>query len=292
MIIRNRMQLWLAVVGIGNYNSAIMKWRNNARWLPSLMLALLLGACEKWEYSPYEVRLNADERDINARNIARIEGAALGADDTLQFILTADLQGFYEENGEMVESIKRRNDARFVLVGGDLTDFGLTKELKWIHDDFKTLSIPYVAVIGNHDAVNNGQQAFRAMYGEYNTSFAVGNSKFILLNTNYLEFDKQVPDLDWLEKELIAASAYENIFVLSHIPPQNYEFGPDKTDRYYTLVSKYNVRYSLHGHNHSFMEYYPHDGKVPYLQTAAADDREYLVFTVIGENVRYERVQF
>ncbi|WP_345160695.1 metallophosphoesterase family protein [Pontibacter saemangeumensis] len=257
-----------------------------------LLLALGGQACEEFEYSPYEVRLEEDEKDINKRNIANIEALALSPEDTLRFVLTADVQGFYEENEAMVKHIRQRHDIDFLLMGGDLTDFGLVKEFRLIHQDFKTLGIPYVAVIGNHDAVNNGQEAFTAMYGDYNTSFAVGNSKFILLNTNYIEFKKQVPDLDWLEQELAASAAYENVFVLSHIPPQNYEFGEEKSARYYKLISDYKVRYSLHGHNHSFDYYFPYDGTVPYVQTAAAEDREYLVFTVIGDNVTFERVTF
>lgn len=258
-----------------------------------LLLGFFTQACEEFEYSPYEIRLEDDEKGINTRNIASIEALNLSPDDTLRFILTADVQGFYEENEAMVAHIKQhQQDSKFLLMGGDLTDFGLTKEFKLIHEDFKTTGIPYVAVIGNHDAINNGQEAFSAMYGDYNTSFGVGNSRFILLNTNYIEFDKQVPDLDWLERELAAAAGYENVFVLSHIPPQNYEFGEEKADRYYKLMSQYKVRYSLHGHNHSFDHYFPYDGTVPYIQTAAADDREYLVFTVVGKNVEFERVTF
>jgi Icc-related predicted phosphoesterase len=259
----------------------------------SLLLALISQSCEEFEYSPYEIRLEEDEKGINTRNIARVEALDISPDDTLRFILTADLQGFYEENEAMVAHIKQhQKDSNFLLVGGDLTDFGLAKEFKLIHEDFGTLPIPYVAVIGNHDAVNNGKQAFSAMYGDYDTSFSVGNSKFILLNTNYIEFEKQVPDLDWLEQELAAAANYENVFVLSHIPPQNYEFGEEKSSRYYSLMSQYNVRYSLHGHNHNFEHYFPFDGTVPYIQTGAAEDREYIVFTVIGDQVKFERVMF
>lgn len=257
-----------------------------------LLLALVSQACDEFEYSPYEIRLDEDEKGINTRNIAHIEALDISPDDTLRFVLTADLQGFYEENAAMAKHIRENQDSEFVLVGGDLTDFGLAKEFKLIHEDFKTIGVPYVAVIGNHDAVNNGKQAFTAMYGDYNTSFAVGNSKFILLNTNYIEFEKQVPDLDWLEQELAASAGYDNVFVLSHIPPQNYEFGEEKSDRYYRLMSQYGVRYSLHGHNHSFDHYFPYDGQVPYIQTAAAEDREYLVFTVIGEEAGFERVNF
>ncbi|WP_347158950.1 metallophosphoesterase family protein [Pontibacter chitinilyticus] len=258
-----------------------------------LLLALASQACEEFEYSPYEIRLDDSEKNINQRNIAKIEAQHLAPTDTLRFILTADVQGFYEEDAAMVRDINQHHaNANFLLLGGDLTDFGLAKEFKMIHKSFHSLVMPYVAVVGNHDSVNNGQQVFKAMYGDYNTSFAVGNSKFILLNTNYIEFDEKVPDLDWLEKELAASTGYDNVFVLSHIPPENYEFGQENTQRYYQLLSKYKVAFSLHGHNHSFKYSRPYDDTVPYVETTTAEDREYLLFTVIGDQVSFERITY
>ena len=43
-----------------------------------LGLALLvLQACEKFEYSPYEIRLREDEKHINNHNIAKINALQL-----------------------------------------------------------------------------------------------------------------------------------------------------------------------------------------------------------------------
>lgn len=256
-----------------------------------LSLGLLAQACEEFEYSPYEIRLDEDEKNINGRNIEKIQALNIAPSDTLRFILTADTQGFYEENEKLVAHINQHNEADFVLIGGDLTDFGLTKEFKLVHEDFKTLKVPYVAVVGNHDAINNGKQVFTAMYGDYDVSFSVGNSRFILLNTNYLEFDKQVPDLDWLEAELQAAQGHEHIFVISHIPPTNTEFGVENSERYGQLMNQYNVTYSLHGHNHNYKYHFPFGEGVPVLETAATEKLEYIVFTVAGDEVSFERVK-
>ncbi|WP_460880726.1 metallophosphoesterase family protein [Pontibacter rugosus] len=172
-----------------------------------------------------------------------------------------------------------------------MTDFGLTKEFRLVHEDFKTLKVPYVAVVGNHDAINNGKEVFKAMYGDYDISFTVGNSKFILLNTNYLEFNKKAPDLEWLEGELKASQNYENIFVVSHIPPTNKEFGEEKGVRYSELLKQYNATFSLHGHNHNYRYQFPYGEQVPYMETAATLKLEYILFTVIGDQVSFERVQ-
>lgn len=255
------------------------------------LMLFLLPSCEEFEYSPYEIRLREDEKNINARNLTRIQALGLSPSDTLRFILTADAQGFYAENEQLVAHMNQRDDIDFVIIGGDLTDFGLAKEFKLVHQDFKTLKVPYLAVVGNHDAINNGKQVFSAMYGDYDVSFTVGNSRFILLNTNYLEFDKQVPDLDWLEAELQAAQAFENIFVISHIPPSSPEFGPENMVRYGQLMNQYKVTYSLHGHNHGYKLHFPFGDGVPVLVTAATEKLEYIVFTVIGEQVTFERVQ-
>lgn len=270
----------------------IKKWYNRGLLAAGILaLGLLNQACEEFEYSPYQIRLEEDEKNINGRNIEKIKALNISPSDTYQFVLTADTQGFYEENEQMVKHINQREGISFVLIGGDITDFGLTKEFQLVHQDFKTLKVPYVAVVGNHDAINNGKEVFSAMYGDYDISFSVGNSRFILLNTNYLEFDKKVPDLDWLETELQAAQAYENIFVISHIPPTNTEFGAENSERYGRLMNQYNVTYSLHGHNHNFKYHFPFGEQVPVLETAATEKLEYIVFTVAGDKVSFERVK-
>ncbi|PRY07401.1 calcineurin-like phosphoesterase family protein [Pontibacter ummariensis] len=256
-----------------------------------LLLTVSMQACDEFEYSPYEVRLDEDEKDLNKRNIAAIEALDIAPTDTVRFVLTADPQGFYQENEQLVRHINQLEDIDFVLLGGDLTDFGLVKEFKLVHEDFKTLKVPYVAVVGNHDAINNGKEVFSAMYGDYDVSFAVGNTKFILLNTNYLEFDKQVPDLDWLEAELKASATYENVIVVSHIPPTNTEFGEEKSVRYGQLLNQYKVDFSLHGHNHNYKYHFPFGEELPVLETAATEKLEYVVFTVAGNEVSFERVK-
>ncbi|MER2997703.1 metallophosphoesterase family protein [Pontibacter populi] len=257
-----------------------------------LLLALPMLACEKFEYSPYEVRLDDDEMQINQRNIEKIQALNIAASDTLRFILTADTQGFYEENEILVNHINRNfPDVDFLLLGGDITDFGLVKEFTMVHDELKRLKMPYVAVVGNHDAINNGKEVFQAMYGKFDISFTVAGKKFVLLNTNHLEFDKQVPDLVWLENELKDAANYEHVFVMSHIAPISNEFGPQKAEIYERLLSQYNVSFSLHGHNHTYQFYTPENSIVPHLIAGSTEKLEYIVFTVIGDKVSFERVK-
>ncbi|WP_162051875.1 metallophosphoesterase family protein [Pontibacter pamirensis] len=256
------------------------------------VFALVLQACNKFEYSPYEVRLKEDEKHINQRNVARIKALGISSADTLRFVLTSDTQGFYQSNEDIVRHINGRRDVDFVLISGDLTDFGLQKEFALVHDSFRKLKVPYIAVIGNHDATDNGKQVYKAMYGDFDFSFTVGRSKFILLNTNNLEFKKQAPDLEWLQKELAQSTGYDHTFVVSHISPTSFGFGEEKAQHYGELLSQHKVCYSLHGHDHNFKHYFPFDGSVPYLHTGTTEQREYIVFTVVPDTVTFERVKF
>lgn len=273
---------------------SLYKYLNKLTSIALLLSLLALPSCEKFEYSPYEVRLTEDEKNINQRNISRILDLNISPTEPLRFILISDTQGFFRENEKIVNHINRHYaDAHFLLVGGDLTEFGLLKEFKLVHYELNRLKMPYVAVIGNHDATNNGKEIYKTMYGAFDFSFIVGNKKFILLNTNFLEFDEKVPDLEWLEEELKDGLTYDHVFVLSHIYPILYEFGKEKGKgvQYADLLSKYNASYSLHGHRHEFNLFYPFDGRIPYLISGATERLEYIVFTVNGDKISFERIQ-
>ncbi|MCC9166824.1 metallophosphoesterase family protein [Pontibacter harenae] len=291
--------------------------------LVQFVLVFLLSSCEKFEYSPYEVRLKNGEKDLNAKNVARIEALNLRASDTVRFVLTGDTQGFYGDNDAMVAHVNTRNDVAFVLHGGDITDFGLLKEHKLIHRSLRKLKVPCVAVVGNHDATNNGKEVYQAMYGDFDFSFTVGRRKFIFLNTNYLEFDKQAPNLSWLEQQFADTSQYDQVFVVSHIPPTSNEFGKEKSRRYEEIINKYKASFSIHGHNHSFDYYrmtadgvvHPQEsidnlnnfGEVNLTNSSSANSaqigvehihvpttskREYIVMTAYNGGVEFERVAF
>ncbi|HEY4651551.1 MAG TPA: metallophosphoesterase [Pontibacter sp.] len=252
--------------------------------------AVALQACDKFEYSPYEVRLNEDERLLNPKNISRIQELNIPRNTTVTFALISDTQGFYGDTEAIVNHLNGRNDVQFVFHNGDITDFGLLKEFRLINKRLGKLKFPLVTVIGNHDATNNGKQVYREMYGPYDFSFTAGHSKFIFLNTNNWEFDGSAPNLAWLETELQDRDQYDQVFVLSHIPPNDDSFGADKLVRYRELMDKYNVSMSIHGHGHNFETYQFKEGGTRYMNIGDADDEEYIVMKATNNSVTFERV--
>lgn len=273
-------------------NAILKYYKVSKRWLLLGALPLLLSGCDKFDYSPYEVRLPEEMRGLNSKHIGRIQAQNISNTDTLRFVVTSDTQGFYAQNEALVRHINQQPEIDFVLHNGDITDFGLLKEHELIHESFKKLKAPYVTVIGNHDALSNGKTLYKAMYGEFNFSFVVANRKFIFLNTNNWEFDGKAPDLEWLEKELQNTAIYQNTFVMSHIPPNSEAFGIEKIAPYKALLRKYNVSLSLHGHGHGFDYSRDKEDDVYEMQVASTDKREYVLMSVIGSNFEFKRISF
>ncbi|MEJ8757094.1 metallophosphoesterase [Pontibacter sp. H259] len=254
------------------------------------LAAFAMQACDKFEYSPYEVRLNDNERQLNQKNIDRITSQDLPENATITFALISDTQGFYEDTDAIVNHLNARNDVQFVMHNGDITDFGLLKEFRLINERLGKLKVPLVTIIGNHDAVSNGKQIYQEMYGPFDFSFTLGHSKFILMNTNNWEFNGSAPNLDWLEQQLQDRASYKQVFVLSHIPPTSSAFGEANSQRYRQLMNTYHVSMSIHGHNHSFEAYQLEEGGTRYLNVGDADDEEYIVLRASASKVTFERI--
>ena len=82
--------------------------------------------------------------------------------------------------------------------------FGARHEFELQRDILNKLNVPYVCVIGNHDCIATGEEAFRQIFGERDYSFTAGNVRFICLNTNALEFDRSqpVPNFDFIKTQV------------------------------------------------------------------------------------------
>ncbi|WP_210463149.1 MULTISPECIES: metallophosphoesterase family protein [Rufibacter] len=260
------------------------------KWL-ALAFLFLLSACDMFEYHPYAG--NLEFKNLTAQNVARIKAleSQYNPETPLRFALTGDTQGYFAETEDMVKDMNSR-DIAFVIHAGDLTNYAFTDEYERMHRVLAKLKMPYVTVIGNHDCLGDGDKLYKEMYGPLNHSFTFGPNKFILLNTNFLEFDASVPDVNWLERELQTPQTIVNKFVISHIIPDNSEANPAQEQTYVNLMRKYNVRLSLHGHTHNYRASELYQDGIPYVTTAASLKRSYVMVTVIGNQATYEKIDF
>jgi 3',5'-cyclic-AMP phosphodiesterase len=268
------------------------------RWILGLLLILGLDSCEKFEFSPYEVLVRDGEKNLNLVNTARIQALGLQPGDTIRIALISDTQRFYDETEDVVDAINERSRQKgkrihFVFHGGDITDFGLTDEYRWIQERLVKLQMPYLAVIGNHDHVGNGKVVYEKMYGPLDFSVTIARNRFVFINSNSLEYEKDVPpNLAYLQQALADTDNYTNAFVIAHVPPFDADFDKSKEQAFAGLIRQYDVRYSIHGHQHTHRIRQPYEDGKDYLVIGSVENRSYLVLTIVGRQASYEVVNF
>lgn len=261
------------------------------RVLLLLLAVTMLASCkDNFMYHPNEVR--PEYKNLNPEQISRIQN--LPPKDTFSFILTGDTQLSNNELSDFINLVNSRNDVEFVLINGDLTEFGLNYEYNMFGRELSKLKMPFISVIGNHDMLGNGRLMYNKMFGAENFSFHYGNNLFVILNTNYREgrAADELPDLNWLQQELDNSHGYTNTFVASHIAPFSADFNPNKAQDYHDIISNHpGTRLSLHGHEHHYTVSHPY-GDLPYLVTGSVGHRSYALVTVKGTTIKLQEVEF
>ncbi len=259
-----------------------------------VFLVFIFSSCkELFQYNPNEVRVDAANKNLNEKNIQKLIAAAVP--DTVKFILIGDSQRFYNELDDFVEIANTLKGIQFVVLAGDISDFGLNKEFDWIARSLKKLQVPFISVIGNHDMLANGRLVYKEMFGAEDFTFRVGPNKFICLNTNSLEvgFNGSLPNLTWLQQQLSDTATYSNAFVISHIPPFDGGFD-DKLEQPYAAVLATNqkVRLSLHGHQHRFSRSIPYNDGKEYIIVGSQNKRNYVLVSVWNDQYKAEEFYY
>lgn len=237
---------------------------------------------------------DGDGRDPDRRhNLHRLEQPA-DSSAPFAFAVVADIQTRFDELAEAVRDINADTAVRFVLVAGDLTQFGLLREFDWFDRELDKLNVPWMTVIGNHDALAFGAKIYRRRYGPLDYTFDYGDTRFVVANTNGWEFDRDVPDFAWLESELSQAQAEaKRTFVFSHVAPYMEQLDSAQSDTFADLMVQYGVKLSIHGHLHRYMEGFLYR---PELRSVVVDNihaRNYSRITVLaGDEIEIERVFF
>jgi Icc protein len=261
-------------------------------YITLLSTALFLTSCDDlFQYNPNQILLDKDERNLTSGNLQRI--LATPAQDTVKFIVMGDSQRWYDESADFVKSANQQKNISFVVHTGDISDFGLTQEFKWVNEIMSGLKYPYLTVIGNHDLIANGPKIYRKMYGELDYSFEYGENKFIFINTNSREyaFDGSTPNLPWLRTQLLNND--KNAIVIAHVPPFDQDFDQELAKEYRKILADDpNVRFTFYGHQHTFKDTFHYEDGVRYYITTSMGARGYLVVTTWNGGHQVERIEF
>jgi len=265
------------------------------RLLVGFSILFVLAGCEMFDYHPYDGQVTG-EKGVNAKNIERIEQALAGK-TTIKFAMMGDSQRWYDETELFVRALNQRTDIDFVIHGGDLTDFGLTEEFMWQRDIMNGLNVPYVALLGNHDCLANGQDIFRTVFGPENFSFKAADVNFVCLNTNALEFDYShpIPDFEFIQNELDNQQPEQTKTVFAmHVRPYSEQFNNNVARVFQNVVKSFpNLQFCLNAHDHHLQADDLFNDGVMYYGSASMDKKSYLVFTITPNNqYTYEVVYY
>lgn len=259
-----------------------------------LSIPVLFGGCDAFEYHPYDGRISG-ATDINAKNIVRIEKNCMGK-DSIRFILMGDTQRHYDETEAFVKATNKRTDIDFVIHGGDISDFGVTKEFMWMRDIMNKLSVPYVALLGNHDCLGNGEEIYNKIFGKENFTFMAGNTKFVCLNTNAMEYDysRPVPDFGFLEEEIEKQTpGHEKTVAVMHVKPYSGDFNNNVARVFHRALTGFpNLQFCLHAHEHELMVNDIFEDGIIYYGSDYIKRRSYLLFTITQIGYTYEVVNY
>jgi 3',5'-cyclic-AMP phosphodiesterase len=243
------------------------------------------GCTDANEYSPNQTEDADSPRELTKQNLARL--AALPADDTLTIAFAGDSQNFYDEVESFVQEVNQHREVDLVLVAGDISDFGLLQEFEWITDRLGKLDQPYIAVIGNHDVVGNGEAVYKKMFGALDFSFVYDSTKFIIHNTNSREYRSgNVPDMAWLAEELKTGEGIQRIIAVSHVPPFDGDFDRDLEGAYSRLfASTPRFLLSLHGHIHRHTDGFPYDDGIRYITSHVFEEQSFVKLKIWSDNI-------
>jgi len=250
-------------------------------------IVFLLASCEQFDYSQYQV-LSSDYSDINQKNINRFINIEK---DTVTLAVIGDTQRFYNSTRSTIAKINATPDIDFVVHSGDLVDFGTQDEFEWMHELLSTMNYPYVAVVGNHDLIGNGDEIYRMMYGPDNFSFTFNRNKFIYLNTVSSE-DNNVPDVAWIEHELSDTSNYDHAIIVSHVSNLHGDFNSEKKAWFEDALRKYEkVMLSISGHNHQFSFWTPEPDGISYMTTSSTTFEKFVLVKIWESGFSYEIIE-
>lgn len=253
---------------------------------------LATSACV--EYHPYDTRIEG-KRDINAKNISRIKSACRGR-KSIRFAVISDTQRWYDETRDAVDALTARNDIDFVIHAGDISDFGIRSEFERQRDILEHLDVPYVVTLGNHDCLATGKIIFEKIFGAFNFTFDAGDVRFIVLNTNTLEFDNEenVPNLQFIDDNnpKSASSPLKSVAVM-HCKPFCDQFDNDIAHIFHEKICQYpSLQFCINGHEHKVECDDLFGDGIIYYQCANIEQRSYLIFEIDEKGYKYEVVEF
>lgn len=159
-----------------------------------------------------------------------------------------------EDLRRTVHDINSLKNIAFVILTGDITEMGTTKELQRAKEILDSLNIPYYIIPGNHDTgwSETGGEGFIQVFGKDKFDFYYQDIHFIgCASGPYVRMsDGHIPrsHLTWLENRLDRLDKNDPVIFFNHYPINN------SLDNWYQaidLLKEKNVLSIICGHGHT-----------------------------------------
>lgn len=166
-----------------------------------------------------------------------------------------------EDLRRTIQDINSNSAIKFVLITGDITEFGSDEELRLAKQMLDSLERPWYIVPGNHDAnwSESGGNSFREIFGSETFEFKYNGYQFIGTNSgpNMRMSPGQVPreNLVWLDSVFNAEpESRMPVIFINHYPLD------DGLNNWYEVIDRLktrNIQLALcgHGHNNRVMNF-------------------------------------
>lgn len=163
-----------------------------------------------------------------------------------------------EDLRRTVKDINANQEIAFVIVSGDVTEFGSDEELALAKQILDSLKVPFYAVPGNHDTnwSESGGNSFIKVFKSGTFTFNYNGYQFIGTGSGpYMRMGPgQIPreDIVWLDSVMNSLPAKKPIIYVNHYPQD------DALNNWYSaidLLKKGNVQLMLCGHGHQNKKY-------------------------------------
>lgn len=250
-----------------------------------LFAGILSNSCGKFTLSPYLA--DTPNSFLNKKQVRSIESIAYDGSNSFKVAVISDTHNYYDDLADQIDYINdRREEFSFVIIGGDLTNLGLLREFETTKKLLQSLELPYVSAVGNHDLLSNGPAVFSQMFGPTDFSFTFKQTKFVVFNNNNWESSGKVPDLNFVESELVSATE-THIVLVGHVSPLDDDrWSTEEVSEMEELVNKYNVKYFLNGHDHNPGE--SAFGVATRTTIGASNKRKVMELTIDNSGIRHE----
>ncbi|MFL5773757.1 MAG: PQQ-binding-like beta-propeller repeat protein [Flavisolibacter sp.] len=162
--------------------------------------------------------------------------------------------GAEEDLRRTVADINSLKDISFVVITGDITELGMTRELTLAKRILDSLHVKYYIIPGNHDTgwSESGGLAFTKIFGSDRFFFDFAGIHFIgCASGPYVRMsDGHVPRnaMNWMKDRLKKIPSTEPVIFLNHYPLDN---GLDNWYEVIDLLKQKNTILALCGHGHA-----------------------------------------